>query len=54
MDQTSSINAAGSGAAEVLELRRALSALQTKATQLLAALPSDAEATAPTKPGLYL
>ena len=53
MDKVSS-STAGPGAAEVLLLRRTLSAIQTKATQLLTALPSDAEATAPAKPGLYL
>ena len=53
MDKISSIDA-GPGAAEVLVLRRTLSAIQTKAAQLLATLPSDALATAPKRPGLYL
>ena len=45
---------AGSGAAEVLTLRRTLAQIQNKAAALLQELPSPAEATAPAKQGLYL
>ncbi|NHC47011.1 hypothetical protein [Motilibacter aurantiacus] len=53
MDKISSPNA-GSGAVEVLMIRRTLTDIQNKAAKLLAELPSDAQASTPAKPGLYL